>query len=37
MKIRHESEITIAEVWCFGVKLSVTTLNTAGEVTVKLS
>lgn len=37
MKIRYESEVTIAEVWCFGVKLSVTTLTAAGEVAVQLS
>ncbi|GHE80047.1 hypothetical protein GCM10014715_39240 [Streptomyces spiralis] len=33
--VRHVSDdLTIAEVWCFGAKLSETTLNTDGVVTV---
>ncbi|WP_158073123.1 hypothetical protein [Streptomyces kebangsaanensis] len=35
LRVRHEGETTIAEVWCFGVKLSETTLNTNGDVTVR--
>ncbi|GHE79913.1 hypothetical protein GCM10014715_39060 [Streptomyces spiralis] len=33
--VRHEGETTIAEVWCFGAKLSETTINTNGDVTVR--
>ncbi|MGW0957296.1 hypothetical protein [Streptomyces sp. NPDC002545] len=35
LRVRHEGETTIAEVWSFGVKLSVTTLNTNGDLTVQ--
>ncbi|MEU6318063.1 hypothetical protein [Streptomyces sp. NPDC047009] len=33
--VRHEGETTIAEAWCFGAKLSETTINTDGVVTVR--
>ncbi|MEU6318074.1 hypothetical protein [Streptomyces sp. NPDC047009] len=35
LKIRHEDDKTVAEVWSYGVKLSVTTLTTEGAVTVE--
>ncbi|MFF3516138.1 hypothetical protein [Streptomyces sp. NPDC002573] len=35
LKVRHEEGRVVAEVWSFGVKLSITTLSTEGVVTVE--
>ncbi|MET8326311.1 hypothetical protein [Streptomyces sp. NPDC005181] len=35
VRVRREGDTSIAEVWAFGAKLSETTLNTDGVVTVR--